>query len=407
MEKQSKRLCALCCLVYFCSYLTRHNYAVVVAEITAAEGISKALAGSVVTGGFIAYGISQLISGWLGDRLEPWKVVFGGLAMTAVCNLLLPLCPASTVLPALIWLINGFAQAMIWPPMVKIMSSRMDAASYQRSCVQVSIFGSVGTVTLYLLAPLCIAVLNWKSLFFLCGFIAIGTALLWKKDMKNGPSILEPVVNRGPLQSKERLRIPLGPVTALLLGMGIVTQGVLRDGVTTWMPSLVSERYGIATDQAILTAVLLPVTGIFAIKLVGWLFDRHFATEIPFALMLFCISEILCLLLAFDSGHLGAWGSVGVTALVVGSMHGINLLFTCLMPARFKPYGNVAFVTGLINSLTYVGSALSTFGFAAIAEASGWGMVIRLWCMISAVGAVICLMTIKPWKHFIGLKPLQ
>ena len=41
--------------------------------------------------------------------------------------------------------------------------------------------------------------------------------------------------------------------------IAIVMQGMLRDGVTTWMPSYISETYNLSNAIAILTGVVLPV----------------------------------------------------------------------------------------------------------------------------------------------------
>ena len=61
-----------------------------VAEIVAAEGILKSFASFVIPAGFISYGIGQLISGFMGDRLNPKKIIFGGLIATSVLNFLMP-----------------------------------------------------------------------------------------------------------------------------------------------------------------------------------------------------------------------------------------------------------------------------------------------------------------------------
>ena len=70
---------ALCAAVYFCSYLTRQNYATVLVEIIESEGVSKAAASAAITGMFITYGLGQIISGYLGDRLNSCHLIAAGL----------------------------------------------------------------------------------------------------------------------------------------------------------------------------------------------------------------------------------------------------------------------------------------------------------------------------------------
>ena len=69
--KNSKNLIALCTASYFVSYLTRINFAAVIAAVIADGTLQKGMAGAVTTVGFITYGVGQLISGKLGDHMNP------------------------------------------------------------------------------------------------------------------------------------------------------------------------------------------------------------------------------------------------------------------------------------------------------------------------------------------------
>ncbi len=108
--KKASSLIALCAAVYFCSYLTRQNYATVLVEIIESEGVSKAAASAAITGMFITYGLGQIISGYLGDRLNSCHLIAAGLAATGVLNILIPYCK-STQMIAVVWCCNGLAQS--------------------------------------------------------------------------------------------------------------------------------------------------------------------------------------------------------------------------------------------------------------------------------------------------------
>ena len=84
--KNSKKLAILCGLVYFVSYVTRINYAAALAEIVADLGITKALASIAVTGSFITYALGQIISGFIGDKFDPRKVIIFGVVGTSLIN---------------------------------------------------------------------------------------------------------------------------------------------------------------------------------------------------------------------------------------------------------------------------------------------------------------------------------
>jgi OPA family glycerol-3-phosphate transporter-like MFS transporter len=87
-------------------------------------------------------------------------------------------------------------------------------------------------------------------------------------------------------------------------------------------------------------------------------------------------------------------------AIVTGCMHGINLMLISRVPRAFKKYGKVSTVSGALNACSYLGSALSTYGFARFSELYGWYFIIISWAVISALGAVICAVCIKRWGRF-------
>ena len=143
------------CIVYFTSYFSRLGYATVIAEIVASEGIAKSDAALATTACFITYGSGQLISGWLGDRISPKKLIFAGLLTTTACNILLPLCGTTGAMTA-VWGVNGFAQALLWPPMMRLMTAYFDQKTTSDCCVKASVAANTATILLYLTSPLMI-----------------------------------------------------------------------------------------------------------------------------------------------------------------------------------------------------------------------------------------------------------
>lgn len=70
-------------------------------------------------------------------------------------NLLIPLCPGTGLMTA-VWCVNGLAQAMMWPPLVRILSELLSEADYKTATVRVSWGSSLATILIYLTAPLFI-----------------------------------------------------------------------------------------------------------------------------------------------------------------------------------------------------------------------------------------------------------
>jgi len=86
--------------------------------------------------------------------------------------------------------------------------------------------------------------------------------------------------------------------------------------------------------------------------------------------------------------------------IAVGSagLHGINSLQTFYLPELLGGTGKISFYAGLINSATYVGSALSTYLFAVISEMYGWDATVISWVAIAAGGlllTMLCMFTLR------------
>jgi OPA family glycerol-3-phosphate transporter-like MFS transporter len=113
---------------------------------------------------------------------------------------------------------------------------------------------------------------------------------------------------------------------------------------------------------------------------------------------MFAIGTLAATVLYFITGG-SAVGSILAMAVLVGSMHGVNLILICMVPHYYKDTGRVSLVSGLLNSCTYVGSALSTYGVALLTEQIGWNSTILLWALIALAGTLICLALVPVWKN--------
>lgn len=400
-KKRVLILILLCCVVYFTSYLTRHNYAAALAEIVQSMGITKEQGSFAVTGMFITYGVGQLLSGWLGDRISPRYVIFGGMLATSVCNLgmgFLSDIGSMTVL----WCINGVAQAMLWPPLVRVMAENLSDNDYRRASLWVSIAASFGSIAVYLMVPGCIAVSGWRSSFFIPAAVGIAIAFVWLSA--------EPSCELAAKQRKVRMEkrndssISIGRIiwiSGLIPIMGaIVLQGMLRDGITTWMPTFITEIYNLQTGASILITVVLPIFSILSISAASCL-QAKVKSDLTASALLFGLALVSGAVLYFF-GAAGAAVSVVCMMLITGCMHGINMLLISRLPAFFAKYGRVSTISGILNTFTYVGSAASAYGFAAVSERMGWGFTVGVWAVIALLGLLCCGGSIRHWKKFIS-----
>ena len=381
-------------MTYMVSYMTRINLGAVITAIVEDTGMTKTMLSAAVTGSAITYGVGQVISGWIGDRVSPKKLVFLGIMVSVLMNTLLIFCRDHIQMTA-VWCVNGLAQAFLWPPLVKLMVALFDTYEYQRATTMVSWGSSFGTIIIYLLSPAVIMVSGWRMLFVITASAGAVMALCWLKFCKE-PSFERP--SRKPVYTPGQKR-EKGMFTPLLIAImvAIMLQGALRDGVTTWMPSFISETFSFGSEIAILSGVCLPVFSIFSFRAALWIYERKPGNPVRCAGWIFAVGAAAALLLTFVCKG-SPIASIGCMALLTGCMHGVNLLLICMVPPFVQRNGNVSTVSGVLNSCTYVGSAISTYGIALLSESAGWQVTAFVWFGIAALGAVICAVCSKIWK---------
>ncbi|MBR2411563.1 MAG: MFS transporter [Clostridia bacterium] len=401
-----KILSFLCPLIYFASYMTRKNYSIVMADIIISEGITNAEASLAATLSLISYGAGQIISGILGDKFKPQNIILCGLSLTTIMNILMPLTDDFT-LRSIIWFINGFAQSMLWPPLVRIMAATMDHSTYNKVCTNVNVAGISGTILLYITASaIWIKYFNWKYVFISSAAVSGIVAVIWVigfSKASRGQHLFEKTEKSDTKDKKESTLSPKKLLMSgfLFIAVAIIAQGALRDGISDWVPTFIINTFQMESSSAILKSVLIPVFGVISVKLVGIVNGRFVKDEVKAGTVTFGIGFIGCLLLLFIYKE-NQYVTLILAAIITGFMHGVNYFLICIVPARFEKYNAVSTMSGIINSLTYVGSAAATYGFGAISDNFGWNTVLISWAAVALIGTACCFVAIRPWKRFVS-----
>lgn len=391
----SGHIVALFMLTYTVSYITRINFGAVISSIEKATGFQRSLLSASITGSFITYGAGQIVSGRMGDRFSPKKLISGGLFVTSCMNALIPLSTDPYQM-AVIWCVNGFAQSFMWPPLIRLLVLLTDKDEYSLSCTKVSFGSSLGTILVYLISPVIITFLSWKYVFWFSALVGFTVLFIWNRfcvELPPSHAALQTETEKSAGTDGRALLF-----TPFMIGimMAIILQGMLRDGITTWTPTYVAEVYGVSGSMSIMFGVILPVFGILCLALSARMNLKLIRNPLVCGGIWFGLGTVSTVMLYVFSGS-----NVAVTliflALCTGSMHGVNLMLVCMIPKYFGKTGKVSLISGVLNFYTYVGSAVSAYGIAMLSQNCGWSFTILLWIAISAVGTAICAACAKPF----------
>lgn len=410
-------LSLLLAFMYFASYFTRKDFAVSIAAIVEEGILTKPEAGTVGTALFITYGAGQLLSGWLSDKYPPNRVAAVGFLITSFCNLLFPFA-GDLVVMTVLWAINGLAQAFMWPPIVRMLSMYLEDKEFDRGYLLVCYGCYLGNILLYLVVPLCLQTGSWKTIFYLAtamGFLCLSLILLFypaltgdlprveaKNEREKKKTAEKPEKEPGTAENGGLGRLLWSSGTILLV-VAVALEGFLKDGIETWLPTLISEIFSLSADSSILSGTLLPILSIVMATVATNLHRSVMPNEAKGNAVFFAICIPLLGILFVTFGATSAFVTMICVALCSGCMHGASI-YASLIPLRFKDCGKVGTVTGFVNACSYVGSAVSSFGVALIADKMGWRNTFLSWILVAVMGLTFCLIALTKYAGFVGKK---
>lgn len=180
--------------------------------------------------------------------------------------------------------------------------------------------------------------------------------------------------------------------------LAIAVQGFLRDGIQTWLPSLVNEQFNLDESSSVLSTAILPVFSMISVLVANALYNR-IRHELKTAAIMFGVAFLASIpLILLDIPVI----TIVCAALISATMHGVNHMLICLVPKNFAKYGMVSTFSGILNACTYIGASVSSYGFASVAENFGWNVVLICWFGLALIGTLICILKITGWTKFLA-----
>lgn len=394
-------------MLYCASYFIRTCYAATIAPL-AEEGIySKGEIGLIGTAFFICYGVGQLISGLIGDKINPFFMVIFGSMLGAVCCFLMPAAGSLGVLIG-VWAANGLFQSMLWSPILRVFSETIDESLSKKAILNIALSLPVGTVLAYLMSSMIIKYLNWKYVFIFEGSVVViavlfaGFAIFCsEKDIEKVPVIQKQNAEAHNNVNKKGLAAVAVSSGLLFIMIPSFLHGMMRDGITNWVPAMISEVYGVSTSFSVFVTIALPIFNAFGAYLVTPLYKKLGENEMKTAGVT-GFAALVPLLIMLFMNKLPVYVIIVLLAVTTSVMYALNYLIISLVPVRFSKFGFTSGIRGILNSGAHIGCALSSYGFGAISEKAGWSAVIIVWIVSSVLITVFSFASNKRWSRFLS-----
>lgn len=395
LKRKQQILIVIACLVYSFAYTGRYSYNANIAPIMAFYNVTRAEAGLTGTFFFFAYGAGQLIHA-IFCRFYPRKYIIPGvLGVSAILNIAV-FCGVPFGAIKYLWLLNGICQSVLWPTLVLVLSDTMDSVMMKRAVFAMSLTVVIGTVISYGGS----AIFNLFDLFrgaFLLGavlMVAIGIAWLIGYDVLTleNAGLAEAHAASSEATTAgggSRKRAANGALIGLfaVCGLFMAVDNFVKDGLNTWTPVILKERFGVGDSLSIVLTVALPFCGVFgamlALRMNRKIKDFRALSGSLLLLLSVCICGIL-LSMKLESMVL----TVAFLGVVSCFAHGINSIMTSIMPFAMRDKVNPGFLAGLMNSAGYVGSTASAYGLGVIADRTDWNTVMYI-LLFASVGVTL------------------
>ena len=391
-NKKSNFLIFLCWAAYTVAYVGRLNYNASMVEILSQIGTTKEAAGTVSSFFFFAYGAGQLINGLLSKRYNTKYSVAVALMASCIINLAMTFCQGIDSMKYL-WFLNGAFQSILWSSLIKTLSDNLADSKLSKAVMVMSTTVASGTFASYGLAALFSYLgLDWTTIFYVAAVLVGAVAVLWFIGMS---TVKKEKAEKRYAETKTKSKLSFTPVFIISIAViliSAISNGFVKDGITTWVPSILKEEFGVPTSLSIIVTLLLPVLSIFGTSLVNALHkkqkDENALNGIfYFVTIIFTVLIILTLNLK----------SVPLTLMLFGGisclMAAVNNVITSVVPLYSRDKMDSGFSAGLLNTFCYIGSTLATSMLGKIADTKGWNHVFICILIFTAVSFIVCFVS--------------
>ncbi|SHI50059.1 MFS transporter, OPA family, glycerol-3-phosphate transporter [Clostridium cavendishii DSM 21758] len=395
----------ICCwLAYALIYFGRVNLSVAIPYIQNDLEISKAQVGLIGSLFFWIYGIGQLTNGYLGDKFSSRIIIFIGLIITAICNIFFGFATSLTIM-FIFWSFNGYFQAMLWGPIIKTTSHWFEENKKNSIAIILGTSMVGGNILAWGLSGKILSIANWKWTFWVPGIIILIYSFIWLLTVRDTPNELGLILEEQPTDIKVDTSKPyennnlsfievFKETKLWLIVIGCIAQGIIKDGIGLWGPTLLMETQGLNMKSTTTLILLIPIMNFIGIMFTDWLNKKLNNQEKLTTSILFTFG-IISIIAFIKFQSFGPIISLIFLSLASATMYGVNTILLGVIPLRFAKYNKTSLIAGFLNFASYLATGFASFITGLFVDKYGWNFVIISWSILALLG--ILSITIS-WK---------
>ncbi len=384
-SKKENKIIFICWLAYTAAYVGRLNFNASIVAIISDLGVTKAEAGLVSSFFFFAYGAGQLINGILSKRYNAKTMIFLSLVFSSVFNLLMPLSNDISIMK-FIWLGNGIVQSVLWSTLIKTLSDFVSDKKLPKAILTMSTTVAIGTFLAYGVSSVSVKNGSWQTVFYIAAAVVFISAFIWL--FLFGPS-KKPQTTAAETKTEKIKTSRIVLLSLFLAAFAGIANGFIKDGITTWVPSVLYEEFGVSQSFSILLTLCLPLVSTLGAAIAKKIHEK-ISSHAAMNLIFYFISAVLCAGILIS---LKIQSIVVIMLCFIGVACGmamINNVITSMFALDYRRKLSAGFAAGLLNTFCYIGSTVTSYTLGAVSQSFGWNAVFTIMLCVCIVAGTVC-----------------
>jgi OPA family glycerol-3-phosphate transporter-like MFS transporter len=396
---KTRNACAIgasCFLAYAACYLGRNVLSSTLPQVLAAGVFSRRELADMGSAFFIAYGCGQLINGIAGNRVNPKIMVSTGLTVSGLCCAAFPML-TSAAGGCVLWGVCGFLCSMLWGPISKLVAENTSKQTGTVLLTLLTVASIAGNAAAYFLAVLGGLRGDWRFGFRAAGAVLAAFGAEWffadSAMMRHG--IVHSPQSAGPEKK--------GAVASELFASGVVPMtvaamlnGIVRNAVTFWIPTYLSERFSISAAEAAGITSVQPFICFGGALLSMPLVKKAGGNEKKALTVFFAFTALMFGAMQLLGGRSMALSAAALFCAGAAMTGGCNLIFTYYV-IRFSGTGKISGITGFLDFVSYLAASAANSLFSSLLPEKGWDFIVGIWTVVALAGTGVSWFAAKKY----------
>ncbi len=381
----------LCWFTYIAAYLCRLSFASALPKLADGLSLPAEYLGLAASTYFIVYAVSQLINGFIGDRVNPYGYIILATAVTSAANLLIA-ASSSFLSIAVIWAVNGFCQAIFWGVFLRLLSFSFPAENRRMVSTVMSTASNIGILVSWTGLGLLFAHRSWQVYFAVPGVIMVLLIPLWllmsrllpagdifhgHRDGRNRPAFSQSLADLG------RMRIQHICLLCCLIGF-------IKEGMAAWAPTIFSQMLNLRPGSSLVLLAVVPVANILGV-FTGRAMLVRTNDDCRTTILRLLSLVVLCAALMTTVGDglpLLMVALIGLLCMLANASAWVIISF---LPLSFAGRNMVSTVVGIFDFSIYAGASAASGLMGFLLARFGWPSIPFMWIVVAGLAITSCL----------------